>query len=327
LLARYECTKKTRPPAKARFGSVCERLFGITNTRFIHNLAGNTQITRNVRQVTKSVNPKEHASWPLPELYDYLADYLYEVYDTIEHPALGLAPRDAYQRGVAATGGGAVFKGIEQVAQMIPAGGTGAMGPGDTGAPNQINMDRIDEDIRRQSASPQQKMEEIKQGAAYQLGSFIQDAAKEAYAKTPLQDKGAVSQALNSAASAAGGFAPLVASGPLAPATVGLQAAGEGMEQYYKDAIAKGATPQRAADVAMKRALASGAVQAAIFEFLPKPLQKAADKWLRPYPDPAARENIDVALVALVVAMGLENDTHRYDRLLVRLHLSHRILT
>lgn len=104
LLARYECTKKTRPPAKARFGSVCERLFGITNTRFIHTLAGNTQITRNVRQVTKSVNPKEHASWPLPELYDYLAEYLYEIYDTIEHPALGLAPRDAYQRGVAATG-------------------------------------------------------------------------------------------------------------------------------------------------------------------------------------------------------------------------------
>jgi putative transposase len=28
LLARFECTKKTRPPAKARFGSVCERLFG-----------------------------------------------------------------------------------------------------------------------------------------------------------------------------------------------------------------------------------------------------------------------------------------------------------
>jgi putative transposase len=33
LLAQYECTKKTRPPAKARFGSVCERLFGITNTQ------------------------------------------------------------------------------------------------------------------------------------------------------------------------------------------------------------------------------------------------------------------------------------------------------
>lgn len=104
LLARYECTKKTRPPAKARFGSVCERLFGITNTRFVHNLAGNTQITRNVRQVTKSVNPKEHATWALPELYDYLAEYFYEIYDTIEHPALGQTPRDAYQRGLAETG-------------------------------------------------------------------------------------------------------------------------------------------------------------------------------------------------------------------------------
>ena len=53
LLARYECTKKTRPPAQARFDSTCERLFGAANTQFIHNLRGNTQITRNVRQVTK----------------------------------------------------------------------------------------------------------------------------------------------------------------------------------------------------------------------------------------------------------------------------------
>jgi transposase InsO family protein len=41
LLARYECTKKVRPPAQARFGSVCERLFGTTNSQFIHNLRGN----------------------------------------------------------------------------------------------------------------------------------------------------------------------------------------------------------------------------------------------------------------------------------------------
>jgi putative transposase len=53
LLARYECSKKTRPAGKSRFGSVCERLFGTTNTRFIYNLVGNTQITRNVRQVNQ----------------------------------------------------------------------------------------------------------------------------------------------------------------------------------------------------------------------------------------------------------------------------------
>ena len=38
LLARYGCAKKTRPAGRPRFGSVCERLFGTTNTRFVHTL-------------------------------------------------------------------------------------------------------------------------------------------------------------------------------------------------------------------------------------------------------------------------------------------------
>src|SRR5437762_6192980 len=79
LLARYECTKKTRPPAKARFGSVCERLFGTANTQFIHNLRGNTQMTQHVRQVTKEVDPKGQAVWPLKELQEQLARYFYEI--------------------------------------------------------------------------------------------------------------------------------------------------------------------------------------------------------------------------------------------------------
>ena len=104
LLARYECIKKTRPPAKARFGSCCERLFGTTNTRFIHNLQGNTQITRNVRQVTKSVDPRGLATWTLAELHTRLSEYLFEVYDTIDHPALGQSPREAFRMGFEATG-------------------------------------------------------------------------------------------------------------------------------------------------------------------------------------------------------------------------------
>ena len=104
LLARYECVKKTRPPAKARFGSLVERAFGTTNTQFIHNLRGNTQITRNVRQVTKSVNPREHATWTLAGLHERLAEYLFEVYDTLDHPALGQSPREAFQAGFEATG-------------------------------------------------------------------------------------------------------------------------------------------------------------------------------------------------------------------------------
>lgn len=104
LLARYECTKKTRPPAKARFGSVCERLFGTTNTQFIHNLRGNTQITRNIRQVTKGNAPVAQAAWTLGCLYDYLSMFLFEIYDTIGHPALGQSPRKTHLAGVEGAG-------------------------------------------------------------------------------------------------------------------------------------------------------------------------------------------------------------------------------
>lgn len=100
LVAAYERVKKTRPSAKSRFGSICERLFGTSNTQFIHNLQGNTQIMRNVREVTKAINPKEHAIWTLEKLYIYLCEWAYEVYDTIEHPALGESPRDAFARGM-----------------------------------------------------------------------------------------------------------------------------------------------------------------------------------------------------------------------------------
>lgn len=100
LMAFYECTKKSRPPSKGRFGSVCERLFGTTNTRFVYNLLGNTQLMRHARQVTKAVNPKEQAQWTLPRLYLRLREWAYEVYETIEHPALGQAPREAFAQGL-----------------------------------------------------------------------------------------------------------------------------------------------------------------------------------------------------------------------------------
>lgn len=104
LLARYECTKKTRPGAQARFGSVCERLFGTTNTRFVHNLLGNTQLTRNVRQVTQAVDPKAHACWTLGRLSARLGEWAYQVYETLAHPALGQTPREALAAGLAQGG-------------------------------------------------------------------------------------------------------------------------------------------------------------------------------------------------------------------------------
>jgi len=100
LLARYECSKATRPQARPRFGSVIERLFNTANTTFVHNLAGNTQVMKNVRQVTKSVDPRGHALWTLGELYGQLRRWAYEEYDTTEHGTLGQTPREAFEQGL-----------------------------------------------------------------------------------------------------------------------------------------------------------------------------------------------------------------------------------
>lgn len=104
LLARYHCTKKTRPGAKLRFGSVIERLFGTTNTQFVFNLLGNTQATKQVRELTPAVDPKRQAVWTLEDLYTYLSEYAYSIYDQNEHPALSLSPRAAYEQGLMQTG-------------------------------------------------------------------------------------------------------------------------------------------------------------------------------------------------------------------------------
>jgi len=66
------------------------------------------------------------------------------------------------------------------------------------------------------------------------------------------------------------------------------------------DAIAAVAAAKSSLDQSLKSGAPLDQVDGRLDE-----LQKSADKWLRPYPNPAARENIDVALVALVVAMGL----------------------
>jgi len=99
LLARYHCTRKTRP-AKPRYGSVIERLFKTTNQEFIFNLLGNTQAAKQRRLLTKAVNPKEKAVWTLGDLYTYLVEWAYQVYDHNEHSGIGQSPREAFLWGL-----------------------------------------------------------------------------------------------------------------------------------------------------------------------------------------------------------------------------------
>ncbi|KQL21236.1 TnsA endonuclease N-terminal domain-containing protein [Cytobacillus solani] len=104
LLASNDCHKKTRPGAKPKFGSVCERLFGTTNTMFINTLAGNTQLSKLVRQMTKDFDPRNLAIWTLEVLYEYLYQWFYEIYDQQPHTTLNQSPRDAYQQNIRKTG-------------------------------------------------------------------------------------------------------------------------------------------------------------------------------------------------------------------------------
>jgi putative transposase len=104
LLAMYKVTKKKRPPHKSRSGNVIERLFGTNDKQFIHNLIGNTQITKNVRQVTKSNNPKNNAVWTLIPFHKVLGEYLYEIYNNAHHTTLGMSPNNLFLKNISVTG-------------------------------------------------------------------------------------------------------------------------------------------------------------------------------------------------------------------------------
>ena len=104
LLARYHCTKKVRPGGKPRFGSVIERLFGTTNTELIFNLLGNTQASKEPRQLTKTVNPKNLAVWNLGDLYTHLTQWAYSIYDNNFHESLKTSPHSSYTEGIQRAG-------------------------------------------------------------------------------------------------------------------------------------------------------------------------------------------------------------------------------
>lgn len=104
LLATTHVVKKTRPASKPRFGAVIERLFGVSNTLFIHELVGNTKSTRRVRAMSRSVDPRRLAVWDLESFYEALAAWFYDVYDTRLHSAIGKSPQQAHERGVELSG-------------------------------------------------------------------------------------------------------------------------------------------------------------------------------------------------------------------------------
>lgn len=104
FLQVMEVHLRFRPAGKPRHGAVLERMFGRANTEYIHNLAGNTKATKNVRMTTGKHMPVNFAEWTLEAMYHGLEYWATEFYDQERHPALDMSPREAFQRGLAQSG-------------------------------------------------------------------------------------------------------------------------------------------------------------------------------------------------------------------------------
>jgi putative transposase len=93
-----------RPSGQPRHGSVLERMFGRAHSEYVHNLAGNTKATKEVRTTTGKFLPKNLAEWSLEAMYYGLENWAFEYYDQEVHRTLGMSPREFYEKGIAESG-------------------------------------------------------------------------------------------------------------------------------------------------------------------------------------------------------------------------------
>jgi putative transposase len=99
-LAWYMVEKRERPVRQPRHGAVLERLLGVTTQQLVHNMAGNTKLTRNIRQMTREVDPRRHAKFDLATLHQVLAEYFSDVYEHEVHRSLRATPAAVYEQGL-----------------------------------------------------------------------------------------------------------------------------------------------------------------------------------------------------------------------------------
>ena len=104
LLSRCFVTKLERPGQQPHFGSVVERLFGTTTTELLNQLRGNTQASKTARMMTREVDPWRLAVWTLERFASRLSEYVHEVYEQMDHPALGQSPRETFDQGMLLAG-------------------------------------------------------------------------------------------------------------------------------------------------------------------------------------------------------------------------------
>ena len=96
LLSRLYAKKRNRPKGKPRFGSVCERTFGTTQSQFVKVLLGATDIVeKHFREISREVSPREQAVWILDRFDKAFETYVATVYHRNSHAGLDMSPNDA----------------------------------------------------------------------------------------------------------------------------------------------------------------------------------------------------------------------------------------
>ncbi len=95
VCALYQVLIRHRATSKPRYGAEMERLFGTTNTALLHTLIGNTQNTREVRQLTADTDPYRRALWTLSAVVKIIENFFFEVYNNKLHVTLLMSPCEA----------------------------------------------------------------------------------------------------------------------------------------------------------------------------------------------------------------------------------------
>lgn len=218
----------------------------------------------------------------MPDVFDQVAPPQEDIFDQVasDAPPLGdvfdqIAPdKKATLRGTrnailqeAEKGAGAAGKGMALLTGTMPAYGS------ESGFYPQPIVEAAQRRIER---TPSQTLKDVQQAPGFEMGTHLEEDAPKRFPVTPQEDKSFVTKA----ARMAGGFVPMIASGPMAPVTIGLQSAGDHISSDFDQAKADGLDDDAAATRALNRATASGTLQAGIFFALPKPVRAVAEKYL-----------------------------------------------
>lgn len=99
----FEISVQYRQGRKPRGGSVIERMFGVTDQQFTHNLIGNTQALRDPRRMTSDVDPRELAQLTLEDIDKGLSTY-FAAYAKNFHRGIRQVPADLFERAMAECG-------------------------------------------------------------------------------------------------------------------------------------------------------------------------------------------------------------------------------